>query len=329
MFDERLLARSLPRPAQDASARALDEIMHLAHSAEYQPAAERAAELLDAGCKDVRAFVAYALGVFAERGPASVPALFDAISGLLTSGDAGASPSALRTADTTLRFAFRIMRAHLDFDERRPEAARQAWTQHLDANSASSLPRACSELRRSVHQLIEEPLCDAELGAVRTRLESYLSRNAADKPAPRRGGADVTERLSPAEPPVLIISAQSAPESKTETPPFARRASDHDEQAESLPISPALRQFMRKLEIFERLIMAGSLAKAAIVAQDVRNVIAAFDPMVYLPSLLAPHFRLLSTHVEQLSPYWEMGATPSWHALEQLYRVDLDSFAEE
>ncbi len=84
MFDERLLARALPRPAQDASSRALDEIMHLAQSAKYEIAAERAGELLDAGCKDVRAFVVYALGVFAERGPAAVPALFDSITGVLS-----------------------------------------------------------------------------------------------------------------------------------------------------------------------------------------------------------------------------------------------------
>ncbi len=64
------------------------------------------------------------------------------------------------------------------------------------------------------------------------------------------------------------------------------------------------------------------------MAHDVRNVIAAFDPMIYLPELLAPHFRLLSGSVDELSPYWEQSSTPGWQALEQLYRVDLDAFVD-
>jgi hypothetical protein len=328
MFDERLLARVLPRPAQDASAGVLDEIMHLAQSAKYEVAAERAAELLDAGCKDVRAFVAYALGVFAERGPAAVPALFDSIAALLSTVDV-ASSSARRTIDTTLRVACRTIKAHLDFDERRPEAERRVWAERITPESPAEVLRSSTELRKAIHGLVESPLCDIELGGVTTRLDAYFERNVPEAQEARPGD-EVREE------PQAVPASTHEPElegafsdvAREETPRFARRASDYEGDGATLRVSPALRQFIRKLEAFEYLVSSGALAKAAIVAHDIRNVIAAFDPMVYLPDLLAPHFRLLSVNVDELSPYWEQSSTPGWQALEQLYRVDLDAFVD-
>lgn len=331
MFDERQLARALTRPAQDVSARALDEIMHLAQRAEYEPAAERALELLDAGCKDVRAFVVYALAIFAERGPASVPVLFDALAALLPPRAAnGASVAASRAADVALRFGFRTMRAHLDFDDRRPEAARQSWARHLASDTASAVATACADLRQALLAAFEEPLCEAELGAVVARLEAYCRRPQPEKPATSlASGAPrmASEPTSEPEPePVSAVLAAPAPEPAQ--PTFARRASDQYPDFGALAVSPALHEFMRKLHAFELLLTSGNFAKAAIVASDVRAVIGAFDPVVYLPGLLAPHFRLLSQHADQLASQLEQSGSPGWQAFEQLYRVDLEAFLE-
>jgi hypothetical protein len=336
MLDESLLARAFPRAAHDASARALDEIMHLAQSAKYEPAALRAAELLESGCKDVRAFVVYALGVFAERGPASVPPLFDSISNVLSASvsETPVPASTLRTTDTTLRFGFRILKAHLDFDERRPEAARKPWTQRFESGSSAAVLRACADLRKAIHSLIETPVCDAELGAVVERLEAFCARNDREKPDARAVAALGEPEPEPErEEPSPVESANVPPQLDAPEPPrpessFARRASDFEVDASLLVVSPALAQFIRKLEVFEQLVTSGSLGKAAIVASDIRNVIAAFDPVVYLPSLLAPHFRLVSSSAEDLSQYSAQSGTPAWQALEQLYRVDIDAFVE-
>jgi hypothetical protein len=93
-----------------------------------------------------------------------------------------------------------------------------------------------------------------------------------------------------------------------------------------LPVSAALERFIQKLEAFEALVQRGEMGKAAIVAQDVRRIVEHFDPRVYLPSLLAPHFRLLSSHIDEISPHWEASEGPAWQALEQLYQVDLEAF---
>lgn len=331
MFDEGLFARALTRPAHDASAAALDEIMHLAQSANYEPAAQRATELIEAGCKDVRAFIVYALGAFAEHGPGVVPALFDAIRAVLVrpASDSIPASSSSRTMDTALRFGFRIMKAQLDFDERQNEATRRVWARHLTADCAAAVLRACADLRKAIHEVVEAPLCELELGAVIARFEAYFSRNTPEAQPPPRVSGEPHERLEDvASPPLAPLSERTAAASRQALPSFARRVSDHEPETGSLAVSPALHHFIRKLEAFEQLVTNGSLGKAAIVADDIRNVIAAFDPMIYFPNLLAPHFRLLSHKIEDLSPYWEQGATPVRDALEQLYRVDLDAFVE-
>ncbi len=327
MLDEGLMSRALGRPAQDAAQSAIDEVMHLAQSASYQSAAQRAALLIETGCQDLRVFVAYGLGLFAERGPATAAASFDAISALLSATALTGNPSlpALRALDTTLRFAFRMMKAQLDFDERQNEAARQLWRQYLAPDSEGSVTRACSDLREAISALIETPLCTDELDAVVTRLDAYCARHARGEPPLRAGAArapaeDVESSPEP--------GGRSSPALPREAASFARRASDAQADGGSLAISPALQHFMDKLEAFEHLVANGSLHKASVVADDIRNVIAAFDPIIYLPSLLAPHFRLLSHHVEELAPYWEQGATAGRQALEQLYRVDLDAFVD-
>lgn len=326
MFDEGLLARALSRPPQDTSARELDEVMHLAQRAEYGPAAERAFQLIDAGCKDVRAFIVYALAVFAARGPAAVPSLFESVSALLPANRT--SGSATRATDTALRFGFRTMRAHLDFSERRPEATPLGWTEHLGADTAASVARACASLRSALLATFDDPLCEAELGAVTTRLEAYCARS---KPMKSTKVAPLAE--APAEPeaevePVSAVMSFVAPDSPPAPPAFARRAADYRPELGTLPISPALHDFIRKLQAFEHLLMSDSLAKAAIVASDIRSVITGFDPMTYLPALLSPHFRLLSQHGDALAAYEEHRSSPGGQALEQLYRVDLDAFLE-
>ena len=331
MFDENLLSRALLRPAQAASDRALDEIMHLAQSANYDTAAKRAAELLDTGCKDIRAFIVYSLGVFAERGPAAVPALFAALVAVLSlpASDSPSSPQQLRSTDTALRFCFRIMKAHLDFEDRKKALPGQGFARYFQESMKAPLSGACKDLRRAIHALIESPRCEPEFAGLVAHFEAYASKFTAEPSAERappsdsRGAAGAALGSPSEEPP------DSAPAPCSEPPPaFFRRVSDYQADVPALPVSPALLQFMRKLQAFEQLIESGSLAKAAIVAHDIRQVVANFDPVLYLPNLLSPHFRLLSSNIEQLSPYLEQSASQGWQAIEQLYRVDLDAFVE-
>jgi hypothetical protein len=93
--------------------------------------------------------------------------------------------------------------------------------------------------------------------------------------------------------------------------------------------SPALASLRNKLHGFQVLVQRGELAKAAIVARDVQQIIERFDPVEFLPSLFAGYFRTMNRHLDELLPHLgEPDGTP-WQVLSRLYQADLDGFIEE
>jgi hypothetical protein len=109
--------------------------------------------------------------------------------------------------------------------------------------------------------------------------------------------------------------------------PTAPQLSRAGEQV--LELSPPMQLLLRRLAAFEKLTARGDLERAAIVAEDVRGTLESFDPRVYFPRLFSPYARAFANHVNDLAPYWDNLGSPSWRALDQLYRLDLDAFLAE
>jgi hypothetical protein len=95
------------------------------------------------------------------------------------------------------------------------------------------------------------------------------------------------------------------------------------------PESPALAALRHKLHGFQVLVRRGELAKAAIIARDVQQIIEGFDPVEFLPSLFAGYFRTMNQHLDELLPHLaEPDGTP-WQVLSRFYQADLDGFLDE
>jgi hypothetical protein len=93
--------------------------------------------------------------------------------------------------------------------------------------------------------------------------------------------------------------------------------------------SPALSVLQAKLAGFQALVARGELARAAVVASDVRAALTSFDPVAYFPSMFAAYFKTLHQVIDQIAPYLDGTDLPSWHALDSYYRADLRAFLED
>lgn len=93
--------------------------------------------------------------------------------------------------------------------------------------------------------------------------------------------------------------------------------------------APALVSLREKLRAFEVLMARGRLDRAAVVARDIQGVLAAFDPFVYLPSLLGRYARLLTESFAEIEPHWHESDSARWQVLVQFYRSDLAGFIDE
>jgi hypothetical protein len=85
-------------------------------------------------------------------------------------------------------------------------------------------------------------------------------------------------------------------------------------------------ELLEKLRAFETLIARNECGKAAIVAQDIQQTIANFDPRLFFPELFAGFFEGLASRADELAAFGAQLEAPSWSALTQLYRVDLEAF---
>lgn len=96
----------------------------------------------------------------------------------------------------------------------------------------------------------------------------------------------------------------------------------------TLEVSPTFLELLDKLKAFETLVEQRHLSKAAIVADDLQNIIETFDPRAHFPGLFSRFSELLSTHSDELGELIEQRDSFSWKTMVQFYRVDLAKFVD-
>ncbi|MEQ8214941.1 MAG: type VI secretion system protein IglI family protein, partial [Smithellaceae bacterium] len=89
-----------------------------------------------------------------------------------------------------------------------------------------------------------------------------------------------------------------------------------------------MKLLMRKLDAFDRLVEADKLALAAIVADDINNSISNFDPKLYFPGLFTRFYVQFAKNLNSLISYVQFKNSAAWATLQELYKVDIESFIE-
>lgn len=100
----------------------------------------------------------------------------------------------------------------------------------------------------------------------------------------------------------------------------------------SIPLTPALKLFLRKLSIFESLCSRKQFRVASLLAMDLREMTASSVLRQFFPTLLAGYFRALLRHATELTTEIAAASTEgppaslAQQALRDLYLSDLDVF---
>lgn len=109
-------------------------------------------------------------------------------------------------------------------------------------------------------------------------------------------------------------------------PPPLRRLSPGLAGPRVVQASAALIELSRTIESFVSLVERKEHVHAAVVADAIQQAIDHFDPRIYLPALLAPYFRALTTCSSELAAIFERREHLSFRALAQLHKVDPAAF---
>ncbi|MBK9265471.1 MAG: hypothetical protein IPM54_37505 [Polyangiaceae bacterium] len=293
----------------------------------FDKAANVAEELAEEGIFDIRP-LSYLLFVsFLEGGIAALGSIFDVIVTTLEQNLQSIGPQKNREAFYAKRMAwlFTTMSDHIAYYRKEGGTAWKNMRVGVTSESISDI------LERA------------------RRVDAALAGGAWEKPAMALGSLvsalrDLAEELSAAEQTpgesTKPVSAQPDAETNDDAAVEEENEFEGDEVAQApvvksktagkrtmtLDISPQFAEFLAKLQAFEKLVKKGDLMKAAIVAEDVQNIIENFDPRIYFPALLSRFSELLSTHAETLGEHIDNRDSFAWKTSSQFYKVDLDKF---
>ena len=316
------LARPLgPDPsAADVSPSDLTTLSGLAAEGGYRKLIDLSRNLLDAGVCDVRIIGFYLFGSFLEGGPAAVPAIFEAVEQALTTRWPALRPIAKKpkATDASLAWLFRTIADRIDFQQR---LADTTWARWLDSSDADVVTRAnelAVRLRELIDQLVDGARALKHLSDVIGRLERHFNRLPVPEIEEEEPALEDQDEApdEPAAPP-----PPDEPEPTVVVLPRVRLG----EAPAVIESSPPIELLKRKIALFQRLVERDDLPRAAIVAADLTGLLDRVDPRIYLPRLLAPHYRRLGEHAEDLAPY--LRAPEAMQSpLEQLYLVDVEAF---
>lgn len=364
LLDGRLAASREPEDA--SSAIRIAHVAQLADRGEHAAAAQEAAGLIAAGIPDVRVIGFYLFGSFLQRGIAYLPALLGRVAALVADDLAALRPGRRKhqVVNSATAWLFEHVSTQLVFHSRHRDATWEAWCAGGDSALPDAVAAGCTKLTLALEAVVDAPLAAVPLARVRRWALEDLRRASIRREAvaeralpPEAAVSDAADEM-----------ADDADDADDDTDDAADTADDADDAADDAasdriddapdlsadpavaasadradcdpvrtssvdaPVavgSPALAVLQAKLAGFQSLVARGELARAAVVAGDLRAVLAGFDPLAYFPAMFAAYFKTLHQVIDELAPYLERADLPSWHALDSYYRADLRAFLED
>jgi len=356
LLDRRLAASHAPEDSTSASR--IAHAAQLADRGDHAAAAREAAELIGAEVYDVRLIGFYLFGVFLQRGAPCLPAALGRVATLVTDELAALRPTRrkLPVVSSATTWLFENLSARLQFHTQQRDATWESWRDASSAALVDDIVAGCARLTLALEAVIDAPQAATSLARIRRWANDDLRRALVrrDAPAlptpgssparvepapPDDGRDDPPDDHGPDEPgladppdvrPARRPAGPPAPPVTTRGPRSGRPPSPAAAPEPAVAVgSPALAALQAKLAGFQDLVARGELAKAAVVASDVRALLANFDPVVFFPAIFAGYFKALHHVVDELTPYLDSADQPAWHALDSYYRADMHGFFDD
>lgn len=304
-------------PGLDTLDPRFQEIAGLVEAGEFVKASEQTQSLLKEGIADIRVISYFLYGVFLESGVAGLPQVFQALTGLFTTnwGAVGPAQKKEKHAENGVGWFLGRLGKKLKAEEDAKSDEFSKWIEQVPAPAVPPILESIGACRTAMAVTNSQKLQDA-LKAVEEWVKGYQKIVEADA---KKAAEEAAKNAPPPEeaPKVEVVEAGK--------PAAAGVAPDGAFMIEG---SVHLKELARKIAAFEALVRKKEYGRASVVYNDVTTIVEHFDPRVYIPKMLATFYSLSMRNLDSLLPDLEKKESPSWKAMEQLYRVDVDTFTK-
>jgi hypothetical protein len=294
------------------------DIATLVMEGKYDEAAAQSDAILEEQIYDIR-IIGYSLyGHFIAQGVGAMTDIYQCLANLLRDNlDAiGPVKNRKKHIQTILTWMMKQLIKKLQREEAKNTSLYEGWISEVSSDQVQEALDAGDELRRTLGPVLEDaagPVLDG-LMKVKDWLTAF-QRLVYREPEPEV--EEETEELGDE------IEEERREAGRKESYVSIPRL---DEEAISAEGSFHLKLLIRKLQAFDRLISAEKYSSAALIADDINNIIAHFDPKVYFPKLFARFSFQFAAHINELFAFEEHKNSVEWQAMQELYKVDLESF---
>lgn len=287
----------------------LSDIATLVQAGNYQQASLQSREVLSEKIYDIRIIGYYLYGYFAENGLAALEEIFMCLAEILHKNIAAMGPARNREKHikNTLSWLFKTISNNLVYEtEKRTEIYSQ-WQASITPEQVQSILESSRRLQESITVLEAA----SDVTDLLTKIMEWVQvfQNIVHQEQNRN---EVGQELEVAE--------------ETVQQKEAVKILSENFTIEGIEGSYHMKILMRKLDAFDRLVEADKLALAAIVADDINNIVTHFDPKLYFPGLFTKFYIQFAKSINQLVNYEQYRQSAAWATLQELYKVDIESF---
>ncbi len=316
-----------PNPGLDTFDERLSDIATLVQEGKYEEAAAQVEAILTEKIYDIRIIGYFLYGHFLEKGVGAMADIYQGLTDLLRENLEALGPTKNREKhiQTILSWLMKQLLKKMQYEEGKKSDSYEAWTAEVSSDQVQEALDAGDELHRILGPLLEDsagPVLDG-LMKVNDWLTTfqrlvYREPEPEAEPEPEEVEAEEWEDDEADE----IEEEVEGWESKKDSVISATE----DEDLVSVEGSYHLKLLDRKLEAFDYLISEKKYPSAALLADDIKDIIANFDPTLYFPKLFARFFLQLAANIDELIVFEEHKNTTEWQVMQELLKVDIDSF---
>ncbi len=303
-------------PGLETTDSRLLDIITLAHNGDYQGSATQAQAVFEEDIFDIRIVGFFLYGIYLETDIGALYDIFQTLIRLFQDNWEAVGPVKKREkhAQTSINWLIKQLAKTLQHEEDKTSDNWNRWLKEVASDDVTQIIEAGDELQQTLESILED--------ASRPLLEGLLK---------------IKEWLTNLQ---QLVYQEPEPEVEPETESDELESQQPIETIDQKAVSPAmisaddtvvagsyhLRILLKKIEVFERLINEKKFIMAALVAEDINDIVTNFDPKIYFPGLFSKFSYLLARNISEISSFDGHKNTVEWQAMKELYKVDLDSF---
>lgn len=305
-----LLQRNLPireNSGLNSTDPRFDEIATLVQQGNYAEAARLSEIILADGIYDIRLICYFLYGHWLEHGLASLVTVIDCLDYVILQNWEAIGPVVNREkiVQNSLSWLFRQLLKQIQYEEKKNTLLWQKWQTSISADEVGNIIKSSEAFRLSINQQLEG---NTESVVVCNKIETWLK---------------ALQRLVYKPPEVKAVEPEKTEDRIIET---ISTAAPTVTGGLKIEVSHHMELLLKKLAAFEYLLQEQKFPKAALVADDINQTLASFDPMVYFPKTFETFAKLQVINFEELAAYENHRGSAQWQAMQDWLKIDVDSF---